>query len=998
MHWHSGLSFTRRGLARLLVLACCAGLVPARPVAAREPAAFDVWSVEDGLPQGSVNDILQTRDGYLWLATFGGLVRFDGARFVVFDRSVDGIRSLRTRVLYEDRTGVLWAGTDDGMVIRFADGHFRTFDSDDGLPASAALRIEEDEAGVLWITWLDLVTRFDGRAFETLGPSDFPGGVAPRGTASDRPWRQSLWWSLDADGLRCLTAGRVRTCVQPDALPEGDIVGVTTDNTQAIWVHLREGVVRLRGDDRRFFSTRTVSFDRPVNVFEDRSGAIWFLGLASICRVEQGACRTIADLGTLTAYQDREGSIWFGSIDGLRRLRTPSVSLRTVDDGLSSNNVYSLLRDRLGATWIGTWGDGLNRLRDGRSAVYRVRDGLPSDYITSTYEDSTGRLWVGTDQGLSYREGDRFVPYTDPNGWLASTVWTMHEDAAGGLWFGTEAGLVRRQGAAFTRHAAADGLAHDGVMILFADRAGTLWIGTRRGLSSYRAGAFSSYTEREGFVGNHVRAIHEDADGALWVGTYDGGLYRVKDGQLARFTSKEGLHDNGIFQILEDADDNFWIGSNRGIFRVNRHALNDLAAGRASSVRSIVLGIRDGLTTLECNGGRQPSSLRMDDGTFWIPTQGGVAIVDPARVRADVAPPPVLVEEFHLRGDAVPFRDGVEASADRNSFEIRYTATSFVNPDQVRFRYRLVGLDDQWIEAGANRSAAFYRVPPGRYEFQVTAAGAGGIWNPTGDSVTIVMLAPFWRSGVFLGALGIALVGAVVVVERRRTGRLRSEHDRQQAYARQLLETQERERRRISNELHDSLGQTLFMIRKRARAPGEGDRARPDETLDDIAGLAGRAYDDMKEIAYDLRPYQLDKIGLSKTIAGMLRRMSAACGIDIQADIDDLDGAFPADDEIHVFRIVQEAVNNIARHAGATEARVRIARRGRVVDLEVTDNGRGFHVAGPAPPRDGAPPFGLTGIRERAARLGGQVTVRSGPGQGTSILVRFRSGASHDER
>jgi signal transduction histidine kinase/ligand-binding sensor domain-containing protein len=957
---------------------------------------FDSWAIENGLPQNSVNDILQTPDGYLWLATFGGLVRFDGVRFVVFDRSVAGVGSLRVRALHVDREGTLWAATEDGMLIRHRDGRFRTFTRDDGLPQAVALRIEEDAQGRLWITWLNVVTRYDGVRFVNFGPGDFPRGVRGRTGPRFPPGPASVWWSLDGDGLHCLRAGEVSTCLPRNRLPAAAIAGVTIDWRGALWIHTAgAGVIRIDAEGRRRDLTRRdgVTDDHVDGVFyEDGSGAVWHGDPGGrLCRLADGRREPIDGVGALSFHEDREGSLWIGSTGGLHRLRVTTITNLTTREGLSSDNVYAMLRDRRGDVWIGTMGAGLNRSANGRVTHYRTGHGLPSDYVTSLFEDRSGRLWVGTRNGLAHLEDGRFRPFVADGVPPSIAVMAMHEDRAGNLWFGADRGLVRRQGDRVTTFTEAAGLARGAVLTLLEDRSGALWIGTTRGLSRFQDGTLTTYDERHGLVGNYVRALHEDADGVMWIGTYDGGLYRMEKGRLTRYTTRDGLHDNGVFQILEDDDGNFWMGSNRGISRVSRRELNQRAAGRLDAVRSTAFGGRDGLAMVECNGGNQPAGIKMPDGTLWFPTQGGVAIVDTRAVRTNVRTPPVLIEAFHLQGEAMPFGAGVTANPDRNSFEVRYTALSFVKPEQVRFRYRLAGLDAAWIDAGDRRTAAYYRVPPGRYEFEVMAANSDGVWSSDSARVAIVVLAPVWQRTWFLALMGLVLVGVIAGLERRRTRRQHRERARQQAYARQLLETQEGERRRISTDLHDSLGQSLLLIRAQARMAGDEHNGNG-QGAGLISSLAGKAYDDMKEIAYDLRPYQLDKIGVSRTIDGMLRRTSTASGIDFDADIGDIDAVVPAPAAIHVFRIVQEGVNNIVRHSRATQARVRVWQDAARVQIEIEDNGCGLGSANGSPPDGPAWGFGLMGIEERARSLNGEVTIRSTPGCGTTIHVTLRPG------
>jgi signal transduction histidine kinase len=320
---------------------------------------------------------------------------------------------------------------------------------------------------------------------------------------------------------------------------------------------------------------------------------------------------------------------------------------------------------------------------------------------------------------------------------------------------------------------------------------------------------------------------------------------------------------------------------------------------------------------------------------------------------------------------------------------VRYTGLSFVKSEQIRFRHRLVGLDETWIDAGDRRTVAYHRIPPGRYEFQVMAANSDGIWSDESDRATIVVLAPVWQRWWFLSTVGLAALAAVVAAERRRARRQRREHARQQGYARQLLDAQERERRRISNDLHDSLGQSLLLIRAQARTPGNGQDGPERTGL--ISSLAGKAYEEMKEIAYDLRPYHLDKIGVSRTIEGMLRRTSGAFDIALEADIDNIDDAVPAHAAIHVYRIVQESVTNIVRHSAATRARVSVRREAGGVEIEIADNGRGIRAERGVANGAAAAGLGLMGIEERARSLNGDVTIQSAPGAGTTIRVSLPS-------
>jgi signal transduction histidine kinase len=855
----------------------------------------------------------------------------------------------------------------------------------------------------LWVTWVGSLTKYDGQHFLNVGSDHFANRVA----APPETRYIDAWWSQDSTGLHVLNKGRVRTYSVRGDLLGADVTGINSDRRDNFWIRSRSaGVIRASNGRLERYTTREgLPSNHPDGQFyEGSEGDIWFLDYpTTLYRIRNGKHELIklpgAPLSALhSLYVDREGSTWLGTTaTGLHRLREPTITVYTERDGLSLKNVYSILEDSTGAIWIGN--GGLKRYANGHVTSHWSAEGVSSDHVTCTYEDKSGRLWVGTSGGLTYFGSGHFRRYDDPSGFLKGSVSAIHEDRSGTFWFGTDLGLVKSTGGGFTRYTTNDGLSHDRITTLFEDRTGALWIGTFQGLTRLKDGAFTAYTEHDGFIGNAVRAFHEDNDGILWIGTYDGGLYRLAQGRLTRYTRNDGLHDNGVFQILEDDDGYFWMGSNRGISRVSRRELNEFAEARRRSITSVVFGPKDGLASVEVNGGCQPSGLKAADGKLWFPTMGGVAVLDPAAFRINSRPPRAIIEEFRLAGEPIDFTQEVRVPPDAPAFEVRYTAPSFVKPEQVRFRYRLVGLDDAWIEAGNRRTAVFHGIPPGHYRFEVIAASHDGIWNKDGPSLDIVNLPPFWRTWWFIA---LALTGSAAIVlagHERRVRRLRRLHALQEAFSQQLIDSQESERRRISNELHDSLGQYLAIIKRRARTGREmvTDRTAVGEALDEIAAIGERINAEMTEIAYDLRPHHLDTIGLSKTIESMVRRVGKACEIEFATDITPIDDLFPESSHIHIFRIVQEAISNIVKHSKATQTKVAITRGATWVEIRVEDNGKGFSPV----PLDAASTtkhgFGLVGIRERARILGGRVEIHSSARTGTAVVVTFTvESAAHE--
>ena len=985
-------AMTWRGTAAL-----CVVLVIGSSTFTFTQSRFESWTTENGLPQNSIRDITQTRDGYLWLATEGGLVRFDGARFVVFDRSVPGFDGQRIGALREDRHGTLWAATSDGKLIRNQGGHFTTFGRNDGLPHAGSLnagtsRIEEDGDGALWVTWINAVTRVIGAQFTNFVPGDF----AMPALRHSR-WYVDSWWRQDSAAVHILAGGRVQTYRLPVDVASARVTGVNTDNRGTHWIRTAGAGVLGASVDR--IERLTVQDGLPGNALDglfhgDGRGSVWLLEPDKTYRIRNGAHERTGLIGGRSFYVDREGSTWIGTVaHGLHRLRDDLFTMYTEAAGRSLDRAYSLLQDRSGAIWIGSGGAGLTRYADGRFTSYGLADGLPSVQITCLYEDGTGRLWVGTSEGLAYRQGNRFARYMAGGGLAVTTAaFALLEDRHATLWIATRSGLFRHDGDRFTRYTTAEGLTHDIITALFEDRRGALWIGTYQGVTRLRDGVLTRFGEAEGFVGHEARAFHEDADGHLWIGTYDGGLYRVVGDHLTRYTRREGLHDNGVFQILEDGEGYFWMGSNRGLSRVSRAELNELAEGRRRDVAPAVFGARDGLRSIEFNGGQQPSGLTAADGRLWFPTMAGVAVVDPSAVRALPAPRPII-EEIRVAGEVLDPGQPLTVSHDAATFEIVYTAPTFVKPEQVRFRYRLDGLSDTWVDTGGRRRVSFYRVPPGKYTFVLSAANSSGEWSAGGPSHSSSVLPPFWATWWFrLLAVGV-LVSSAVAVHVGRVRRLGREQAQRSAYLQEMIDAQEQERTRISNEMHDSLGYEVSMVKQRVRErlarPVLDDGVRSD--FEDVLKRADRIEGEMRTIAYALRPYHLDKVGLTRSIQELVSELAAASGLELTADLASIDDLFTPDAETHIYRMIQESLNNIVKHSGARRAAIAISRAGQDVRISVEDDGDGL-----SPDHDGQG-LGLVGIRERARMIGGEVRIVSRQRRGTSIVVRLTvPPSSHD--
>jgi ligand-binding sensor domain-containing protein/signal transduction histidine kinase len=996
----------RRGVSIFLPFCCLLTcLLPHSVLAAGLKIAS--WTSDDGLPQNSVYSILQTRDGYLWFTTLGGLVRYDGVRFTVFNKSnASGIASNRFTTLHEDAHGNLWVGTEGGDLTRFADGRFTTYTKGDVLPEAEIHALRHDQDGRLWVLSSSGIVEWrDGKV---VRPATI-GLTAEQLSRISSTRRQTGFSFFDAGGLHLFVGGQLKTYTTSDGLSSLNINAVYEDQRGTFWVETKDaGLNRLRDGSITVFPIQAPHPNdetRMTVAYEDSKGRLWLARRGQgLSLWKDGALTTYTTADGLssndieTIYEDREGNIWLGTFNnGLNRITTKVFTVYSEREGLGYKNVYPLLEDHDGSVWIGTWGGELYRLKGGLFTRFGKERGLTYQAISALCVVDDGSLWVGTyGGGANHLVGERFQSLTPKDGLPDVNVRAIMQDRQGHIWFGTTNGLARYKEGKFEIYHTAEGLPNREIQAIIEDRSGNIWVGTLGGVAVFKDGRFTSYTEREGLSSNNVRVIHEDDDGTIWVGTYDGGLTRLRDGRLQTITTREGLFDNGAFQILEDGRGNFWISCNRGIYQVNKNELNDLAEGRRSSVTSIHYGKADGLLNTECNGGTQPAGFKARDGRLWFPTQDGVGVVNPRDILKNDLPPPVAIEEFILNNRPVVFRDSAQIPTGTESFEIHYTGLSFVRPEQVRFKYKLEGLDGEWVDAGTRRTAYYSHVPPGTYTFRLIAANSDGVWNTQGATIRINIAPPFWRTRWFMALSVLSLLALAFFVYRRRVAQLVKRQRAQEAFSRRLIESQEQERKRIAGELHDSIGQNLLVIKNRAlmalSAAEDAERAR--KQLNEISATASQSIEEVREIAYDLHPYQLDRLGLTKAIEEMLKRVSGATGIAISAFIEPMEGVFSKELEINLFRIVQESLNNIVKHSGASEAIVTIRKELPLVRVSIYDNGRGFSTDLQG---DGTSPgLGLKGIAERVRILGGRYAINSVPGEGTTVTIVLKAEQNAD--
>ena len=737
------------------------------------------WSQKQGMPENTVRAMLEARDGYLWLATFAGVARFDGVRFTVFsDRHRGPLREIEVQAIAEARDGALWIGTWGGGITRIQEGRFTTLTTRDGLINDFVISLCADQDGGLWIGTDAGVSRLDGGGrFRSFTTAD--------GLPNNRvhllyrdPRDGSIWAAIRNGGLARFRDGRFSVETIPGIPAEAIVRDVLRARDQTLWVATQSGLFRVAdgAPARHYTAAAGLSSERTSGLHQDAAGNLWIVSDKGLDRFRDERFHSVAALAgrVITAVaSSRDGCLWAGT-GWLACLAESQFTSFTDKEGLPHPYVTTFLEDAQGRVWIAT-ARGLGYWRAGVVRSLAAEQGLPTGFTGALTLDREGRLWVGTDAGI-YRSlaplgdadspaGPRFARVPDQP---ARTVQarSMFTDRDGAVWIGANLeGVVRYQGDRFTAYTTREGLLHDAVRAIVQDREGNVWIGTRAGLNRFRDGKLTGYGVADGLAHPTIVALHVDRQDALWIATRQG-VSRRAGGRFASYTADDGLLCSHVNSFVEDDRGNLWMSCTRGVFRVPRQAFDDFAAGKLPILPATSYGVEDGLVTTRATAGIDRAGHRTRDGRLWFATVRGASVVDPARLRPGPPPPPVHIEEVRVDDQLLARgRDrGVQAPPGRGDLAVRYTAPSFVAPEKVQFRYRLHGHDRDWVEAENRREAFYSNLPPGRYTFEVTAANDDGVFGRAAATIDL-FLRPHWyqtwwfRVSAALAALLLAAGG-----------------------------------------------------------------------------------------------------------------------------------------------------------------------------------------------------------------------------------------------
>lgn len=786
------------------------GLDPDKPV---DQYLVDQWETSDGLPSNTVISITQTPDGYLWLATSKGLARFDGITFnlipYVEESGSHPPEETTPYTLLADNAGLLWiGGSPAGLTAyNYKTGKFKTYTGADGLTKDRIRRITKDMKGNLWLGfWASYANRFSNGTFTPFNRKHGLLGKKINAIVEDR--NGNLLFGSREKGVYKYKGG-VFTPFPVQGLEGRQLIAMYEDRKGDLWIGTNEGLFRVSpGRTTRYTAAHGLSNGYITDIKEDHERNLWVGTLGGLNRITREKDGTITVESLLNSFkviclfEDSEKSLWAGTFNwGLKRVKDGKFISYAPLDTHKGEMPLSLYRDPRGFTWIGTFNGKLLRFRGSRFIQSVQPPRLSGTGISAIAQDDDGHIWLGTNGSGVYqikniprvsKEGtpkgtkeqgtikqDSITRYTTADGLTDNQVSSIFRDSRGNMWFSTADGVsvLSRANGKITSFTSIDGLSGKVANNTYEDKDHNIWIAADKGITVLKDGspeksAISVYLE-----GAAVTAIYLDPGGGgnagnlVWAATHGGGLKRLKtDGRgralITSYTTAGGMPSNFVYQFHEDRHGRFWMMSKNGILRVNKAELNRFADKQQEEINCVSYGISDGLKSPEFNNEySRNSALQTPNRELWFITKMGISIVNPETIRINKKPPPVVIEGLYINNRPIapqPKETGAYTFKGTNRFSVRFTAPTYLSPENIKFKYRLEGHTPEWkyLPPGKERAVHYPGLEPGTYTFTVTAANAEGIWNDTGDSVTVTIL-PYFHQTLWFKLILVLLIAVL---------------------------------------------------------------------------------------------------------------------------------------------------------------------------------------------------------------------------------------------
>ena len=935
------------------------------------------WQSQDGLPEETVQAFAQTPDGYLWVGTSGGLLRFDGARFHLFaHENTPAFGENSVFCLLAAHDGRLWIGTDGSGLIEWQNGVFHAYPTEKGQTADFVRALAEDRNGLLWVATDDgLFWARNGR----LERADKPLGLPVfnvHAVLEDRTGR--IW--VGGSRLYSLKDGQSREYSLPDNDSRNKVKSFLQTADGVIWVGTVGGLYRLRPGHERFEPVPGVAGTIRA-LREAPNGELWAGAIGEgIFRIRGDrvtrlkAPSPLVSNTVLSIFADSDRDLWIGTQAGMMRLsRTPVrvLALPTAAD----SDFGTVALDSDGSLWAAS--NQLVHVQSGRAVPFHF-PGMDEARVRNVLRARDGSLWIGTDGSGVYRhsaQGTRH--FTTHEGLVNNFVRVFLESRDGSLWIGTDNGVSHLDQAGFQNYTSQNGLAYNSIRSLLEDRDGTIWIGTEHGLSQFRNGGFFHDAMTAALGDEKVWALHQDADGGMWIGTRAHGLYRYRNGQLSHYTTANGLASDSIYCILEDKQGHFWFSGPSGVMLLNRGELDAHATGKEQLLSLRIFRADEGGKPVQFYGGTQPAGALTATGEAWFPTSQGLW-----SIRPDELEHPFIsnlnIDSVRVDGRpaSLPGKLDLDASSDR--VEIAYEPVLLRSQEGLRFRYRLDGYDRGWTYANAQQRLATYtNLPAGQYTFLIEAWETDHPAHTAHAAIGFLKKPYFYRTPWFVALC--VLIAALLSILAYQV-RMKQIHDRFKAVL--------AERTRLAREMHGTLIQGCVSISAllEAAASREIDDNESRAHLIDYAATQIRAtVDEARQAVWNLRGEERTLVNPETALRRMAERIGREHGVEMAYRLLGKPFAISLPATHELMMVAREAVLNAILHGHAQHVEAEIRYAGQSLSLTVKDDGDGFDAAKAFSDEH----FGLRGMRERIHRFDGKLEIESVSHRGTSVRVEI---------
>jgi ligand-binding sensor domain-containing protein/signal transduction histidine kinase len=962
----------------LLSLLAAGGIPPAGAStgsAANEQYTRRIWHIQDGLPEDTVQAIQQSRDGYLWIGTTGGLVRFDGSHFHLYDHTTTpALADNSVFCILGAHDGSLWFGTDGGGLVHFKDGTFHLYTQAAGLSNTFVRSLIEDEQGRIWIgTDNGLFQMFQDKLHQ-VDTSPYASSFAVHSIIQDREHR--VW--VGGSALLVFDREGVSEKRLPGRNSENRVKSMVETEDGTVWVGTVGGLDRLVAG--RFEPVPQIK--GTVRTLRQTSdGALWIGSIGhGLYRYANGgfyhwtSASLLPSNTVLSIFEDAGQQVWIGTQEGMVRLSKTAVSVLPLP-GDTDPDMGTISADPNGTIWAVS--SGVFAIRDGVARPYKFPN-MPDVPIRNVFRDRSGDLWIGTDGSGVYRlSHGGVIHYSAPGRLINNFVRAFLQSRDGAVWIATDEGVSRISGGDTQNYEMRNGLAYFSTRALLEDSEGDIWIGTDHGLSHLHAGAFVHDAATAALAEEKVWSILEDNNGALWFGTRSDGLFRYAEGKVTTYTKAQGLANNSIYQVLADWRGYLWISGPTTISSFPLPAPELAATDTRLKVK--VYELPYDTISAQMYGGRQPSGCLGRDGAVWFASSRGAVRVLP-QPETRVAPPRALLTGINADGRELSLSSPLVFPASLSRLEITFAPLLLRPQEDVRFRYKLENFDQDWIYAGTNRVASYTNLPPGKYRFRVVAFEVN---NPMGGSEASFGLEKrphFYGTWWFLT---LCLVATALLILAVYQSRIRSLRLRFKA----VLE----ERNRLAREMHDTViqGCTSISALLEAISSLRRENLTLQENLLDHARVQVRStIEEARQAVWNLRHKEDSVAGLGISAAAIAARTSEEFGIAVDCTEEGRPFCVRGSLARELLMVIREAVYNGALHGNPRRIHIKLVYAHDELNSTVSDDGCGFDPA--ARKAEGAQHYGIEGMRERVERMGGRMNIVSVPAKGTTVSFSVR--------